>query len=79
MTTIQATITDAAERFADAIQRGCRLFAHPDTIQQMSEDPASRELAEKFEPNSFLTRGQLIAIHRWDLKAARFRLRQNQE
>lgn len=55
-------IQDAANRFADAILRGDRLFAHPDTIKQMSEDPASRELAEKFEPSQYMEPGQLISI-----------------
>jgi hypothetical protein len=62
MTTPKIDSLEAMERFMDAVQKDYRLFAHPDTIQQMSDMPATRDFASRFEANRHLEPGDLIAI-----------------
>lgn len=53
---------EALDRFMEAVLADHRLFAHPDTIQQLSEIPAAREFAARFEPDRHLGPGDLIAV-----------------
>ena len=53
---------EALDRFVEAVQSGHQLFAHPDTIQQLSEIPAAREFAARFEPCHHLEPGDMIAV-----------------
>lgn len=62
MSTPQIDTQEAMDRFAEAVQTGHRLFANPETIQQLSEIPEAREFAAKFEPNRHLEPGDLIAV-----------------
>ena len=62
MTAPKIDTLEAVNRFVAATQEGHRLFAHPDTIQQMLDMPATREFAAKFEPCRHLEPGDLIAV-----------------
>jgi hypothetical protein len=62
MTAPKIDTLEAMERFMDAVQDGHRLFAHPSTIQQMLDMPATAEFAAKFEPCRHLEPGDLIAV-----------------